>query len=244
MDNWETLTFRIDSLTPDSLPMARLAEYLKELSSLYGSHEHVHFEQIEKGSVKVKVRIDQQATEKVRHQLVLVDKGTATKEPIKAYQALDRLLRADNAIAEIYGKDGGNVLIFPGRTKPTEDPITVVQQTSVDGVVIKIGGKDETIPVLLKDQEGNVLRCQIWGSDQAKKLAKHYLDAPVRVHGTGRWTRNEDGWSLDHLTIQSWEVLDTRPASEVLSELGQVEKNGWARLDKPMDEWKKMRGID
>lgn len=244
MDNNEILTFRIDSLSPDSLPMGRLADYLKELSALYGSYEHVHFERIAKGSVQLLARIDEPAAQKVRAQLSLVRSNACTTETSKAYEALDRLLRSDNAMASIYEEGGNNILEFPGRTKPTSAPLTIIQTTTVDGVVIKIGGRDETIPVLLKAQEGDTIRCQVKGYTLAKELAKHYLEAPIRVHGLGRWTRDEAGWTMEQLSIQSWEPLDVRPAREVLSNLKKIEGNEWAQHTDPMIEWRKLRGID
>lgn len=244
MDNNEILTFRIDSLSPESLPMGRLADYLKELSALYGSYEHVHFAKIAKGSVQLLARIDEPAAQAVKAQLRLVRSSTCATEAAKAYQALDRLLRSDNAVGTIFEASGNNILEFPGRTKPAFTPLTIFQTTTVDGVVIKIGGRDETIPVLLKAQEGDTIRGQVKGYALAKELAKHYLEAPIRVHGLGKWTRDETGWTLEQLSIQSWETLDVLPAHEVLSNLRKIERNEWAQHADPMVEWRKLRGTD
>lgn len=243
MDN-EKLVFSIDSLTPDTLSMSRLAEYLKELAALYGSNQHVHFDHVSKGSACLNVRIEEQAVESVHSRLALVNLGDAPSDIVKAYNAVDRLLRADNAIGTIYVNKGQNVLVFPGRTKAELSSITISQQTTVDGIVIKIGGRDDTIPVLLRDPEGNNIRCVVKGFAQAKELAKYYLDAPLRVTGLGKWTRDENGWTLEQLAIQSWQVLQTSPAYEVLEQLSKVENNAWNLSDDPIREWKEMRGID
>jgi len=240
----ETLIFSIDSLTPDTLSMARLAEYLKELSVLYGSQSHVHFECVSKGSACLNVRIDESAQKDVAARLSLVRDGTAGPDANKAYSAIDKLLRNDNAVGSIYVEKGKNILIFPGRQKPIEDTITITQHTTVDGVVIKIGGRDDTIPVHLRDPEGKNIRCMVKGYAQAKELAKYYLDTPLRVQGSGTWVRDEDGWNLELLTIQSWVQLDRSPASEILRQLAKVDDNGWNNYDDPIQEWKKMRGLD
>jgi hypothetical protein len=39
--------FRIDAFTPDTLPMARLAEYLSALAKLLGHQEHTHFVRVD-----------------------------------------------------------------------------------------------------------------------------------------------------------------------------------------------------
>lgn len=240
----ETLTFSIDSLTPDTLSMARLAEYLKELSVLYGSQPHVHFDRVAPGSACLKVRIDDEARTEVGERLTLVKSGSPTTELGRAYSALNRLLREDHSSASIYFEKGSNILIFPGAAEPTPDSMTVTQHTTVDGVVIKIGGRDDTIPVLLRDPEGKNIRGVVRGYAQAKELAKYYLDAPLRLQGLGKWVRDDDGWRLEQLTIQSWVPLDPSPAAQVLAQLAQVEDNLWNSYDDPISEWKKMRGLD
>jgi hypothetical protein len=245
MDTREKLTFRIDSYTPDTLPMARLAEYLAELAALYGNEERVHFDKLKKGSAILQVVIEEPAFPKVFQRLQSVKSGDPDPEAQKAYKALDRLLRSDNAVGSISRSAGGKVLDFPGRKAPTPESYTINQPTTVDGVVIKIGGKDETIPVTLKDQEGKVVNCQIRGAANAKELSRHYLESPIRVHGTGKWIRYGDGtWEIDTLYIQSWEELDVSPLDEVLSNIRSVQGNGWSSIDNPVKEWRKMRGLE
>jgi len=42
--------FKIDAYTPDTMPMSRLAEYMRELSEMLGEPSAVHFERLEPGS--------------------------------------------------------------------------------------------------------------------------------------------------------------------------------------------------
>ena len=42
--------FRIDGCTPDTLSMERLAEYMADLSQVFGEPESVHFVRLEGGS--------------------------------------------------------------------------------------------------------------------------------------------------------------------------------------------------
>ncbi|WP_211467295.1 hypothetical protein [Collimonas silvisoli] len=244
MDTQEILTFRIDVFTPETLPMARLAAYLAELATLYGSEDQVHFSKLKKGSAILQVVVEEPAYPKVFRRLQSVNNGDAIPDVKKAYKALDELLRSDNAVGSISRVSGGKVLEFPGRKAQIPETYTISQPTTVDGVVIKIGGKDETIPVTLKDQEGKVINCQIRGAANAKALSKHYLEDPIRVHGTGKWVRCGDGtWELESLHIQTWEDLDTAPIDEVLASLKAVQGNGWKTMDNPLQEWRKMRGL-
>ena len=129
-------------------------------------------------------------------------------------------------------------------TPATLPMMRLVQPSSADGVVIKIGGKDETIPVMLRNTEGKIINCQIRGTANAKNLARYYLEGPIRVHGNGKWLRNAAGvWALESLLIQTWEELDTAPLDEVLAKIGKVAGNGWRAMDEPLLEWRKMRGL-
>lgn len=243
----EKLTFRIDSFTPDSLPMARLAEYLTYLSTLYGSTESVHFEKVKKGSAILQVAIDDQAFPKVFRRLQCVNStsGDSDQDAKKAYKALDALLRHDNAVGTISRLEGAKILEFPGRKIKEPEVFTVTQPTSIDGMVIKIGGKDNTIPVTLLTQEGKTINCQIRGQANAKELSLHYLGPQLRVHGIAKWVRDVDGvWDIESLTIQSYEELDTAPLNDVLIELRSIQDNGWKKSTDPLADWKKMRGSE
>lgn len=246
MTTKEKLTFRIDTYTPDTIPMARLAEYLSSLAALYGSAEAVHFESVTKGSAKLNVCIEEQAVSKVMCRLQSVNSASALEEVQKAYYELDNLLRADDAIGTIStGKKGGKILDFPGRTIIPQEIVIISQPTTVDGVIIKIGGKDATIPVHLRDQEGKVIRCEVRGEAYAKELSKYYLDKPIRAHGLGKWSRDPEGnWEIQLLTIQSHEELDVTPLDVVLNDFKNVGGNGWNKMELPLIEWRKLRGLE
>jgi hypothetical protein len=244
MDTREKLTFRIDSYTPETLPMARLAEYLAFLATLYGSEDRVHFDKIKKGSAVLQVIVEDPAVPKVLQRLQSVKSGDPDPDAKKAYKALDSLLQNDGAIGSISRASGGKVLDFPGRKIPTQEIYTITQPTTVDGVVIKIGGRDGSIPVTLRDREGKIISCQIRGEANAKELSRHYLENPIRAHGTGKWVRYANGtWEIETLVIHSYEELDTTPLDNVLLDIKKVGGNGWKSMEHPIEEWRKMRGI-
>lgn len=243
MEAKKQIIFSIDSRTPETLPMARLAAYLSALSTLYGSAEHVHFDRVGKGSALLQVWVDAPAMTTVMTQLSSAGAGAAPAAVDKAYAHLDDLLRGDDAVGAVQ-VDGAVILTFPGRNRKNVEPISITKPTTIDGTVIKIGGRDSSIPVSVKDLDGQVLRCQVRGLANAKKLSRHYLEAPIRLHGSGRWTRERDGkWVLELFDIQSWEILDPSAPDKVLSILASPE-NGWAQMNNPQAEWRKLRGLD
>ena len=109
------ITFRIDVFKPETLPMARLAEYLAHLSSLYGNKEKVHFKGVESGSALLKAKVEDEAYPKVMNRINSLDNGEELREVQKAYEQIDELLCQDNAVGEI--RVGAKVIPFPGRNK-------------------------------------------------------------------------------------------------------------------------------
>ena len=51
--NYKKLTLRIDGFTPYTLPMGRLAEYLKDLAAIFGTQTDAHFIEVGDGSADV-----------------------------------------------------------------------------------------------------------------------------------------------------------------------------------------------
>jgi hypothetical protein len=212
---------------------------------MYGSQAQVHFESLEKGSALVQVVVDEPALPKVVGRIMNAKSQDPEEDVQKAFTAIDRLLRQDNAVGTISRANGGDILEFPGRTLPTLETFSMTQPTSIDGVVIKIGGRDETIPVTLRDIEGGIVNCQVRGVEKAKELAGHYQSATLRMHGIGKWFRHPGGkWELASLSIQSFEELDATPLDDVLRELADARGNGWKNSQDPVGGWRKLRGLN
>lgn len=234
------ITFRIDVFKPETLPMARLAEYLAHLSSLYGNKEKVHFKGVESGSALLKAHIEDDAYPKVMDRINSIGAGDEIKEVQKAYSQIDELLRQDNAVGEI--KVGAKVIPFPGRNKALDESIVVTQWTEIDGVVIKIGGKDNSVPVTILDKEGNTYNCQIYGMDRAKELSKYFYGQTLRVGGEGKLVRHPaNGWSIQSLIIKDFEPIDEMPLSAVLEKMRMVEGLGWRSEENPIQAWLSIR---
>ncbi|MFM0260900.1 MFS transporter [Paraburkholderia sediminicola] len=245
MDKTELIQFRIDAFTPDTLPMSRLAEYLTQLADLLGSHEHVHFMSVKKGSAVPQAKVDFPAIPKVQARLQLAHSVDAPDDVRKPFEAINRLLKADNAKATL---KAGNVVYvkFLGREIPDERPYRLREAGSLDGIVIRIGGTDRTIPVWLQSLDGETIYKGIETTPEtARSLVGHYLGKPVRVHGQGVWERSsEGGWSLVSFHIAHFEELDETPADEVFARLASHPGNGWAKLEDPTKEHQIIRGND
>jgi len=227
-DDKEILTFKIDAWTPETIPMARLAEYMRLVAALYGEQGEVHSRRLKKGSAVLESTVAREAFPKVVTRLQALKTMTPPEDLAKTFEQIDDLLRSDNAVGTVSRPKGGKILEFPGRKAPKPEAMSLTQPTTVDGVVMRVGGIDETIPVVLVDNDRVVYRCTIRGRERARELAKYLYGAPIRVSGTGKWIRNTDGrWELDHLLVASFEELDDKPLDEVVNELRAMAKGQW-----------------
>lgn len=219
---------KIDVFSIDSLPMSRLAEYMAELAVLLGERERVHFSHLERGSAVLVSSIEPVAFPKVSDRLTRVSRGDGPKDAMQAYKNIDNLLAKDGAVAQLIAPEQNVIIAFPGRTRPKPVRYGPFREVgTLDGRIIRIGGRDETIPVWLKD--GDVeYHCNVRGEEVARRLAPYYLNGVIRVHGSGKWVREENGtWELEQFDINDFEVLDDSPMAEVVGKLRAVEGSTW-----------------
>ena len=226
MDTHTTFDFRIDTLSPETLPMVRLAEYATALGKLMGSEEHVHLLKVRKGSAVPEIWVDHVADPKVRKRLSLVNTPDAPD---------------DNASAVLRVKHGATILEFPGRKTPLSEEVVVHEQGELDGVVIRVGGKDSTVPVWLQGEGGEKLECNAT-RELAKQLAAHLFENPVRVAGNAKWRRTKERvWELASFDIKSFETLDQTPLNELVTKLRAIDTD-WSAMDDPQAELRRLRG--
>ena len=228
MADHEQYRLKIEAFSVDSLPMGRLAEYMAELAVLLGERERVHFSHLEPGSAVLVTNIEPVAFPKVETRVDQVSRGDGPKDAMQAFKNIDNLLAKDSAVAVLISPSKTNVIEFPGRTRPKPLRYGPFRETgTLDGRIIRIGGRDETIPVWLRDGEAEY-HCNVRGEEVARRLAPYYLSGTIRVHGSGKWVREENGtWKLEQFDIYDFEVLDERPMGEVVDKLRAVEGGTW-----------------
>lgn len=211
--------FRIDAFTPETLPMARLAEYMADLAVLLGNVEKVHFVRLKKGSTVLVHTVEWEAAPKVVERIRDVKQGEAPPDAMKAYRSIDHRLASDNAIGRLIGPMRKTVIGFPGRSRPASavyGPFT--QPATLDGIPIMIGGKSNPVPIHL--EEGDTIHLCLASRDLAKRLAAHLFVSVVRATGNGRWHRDADGiWIMDRFTIADFSVLRDESLGETVEKL-------------------------
>jgi hypothetical protein len=99
-----------------------------------------------------------------------------------------------------------------------DEKLAADNAVGLDGEVIQAGGRDETIDIHIKAGD-HIHRC-ITTKAIARQLAQHIFGAPVRVGGTGTWSRAESGrWKLHRFDIESFQTLDDTPLSKLFEGL-------------------------
>ncbi len=211
--------FQIDAFTPGTMPMARLAEYMADLAVLLGNEEKVHFVRLEAGSTVLVHAVEWEADPKVIERIRSVKRDEAPPEAMRAYRSIDRRLACDNAVGNLISSARDNLIDFPGRSRPASQTYgPIMQQETIDGVPIMIGGKTDPVPVHL--EEGEIVHLCHASRAVAKRLAEHLFAAIVRVTGNARWHRDPDGvWMRDHFAITDFTPLTDEPLEDAVARL-------------------------
>ncbi len=249
MNDDKRLIFYIDAYAPDTMPMAKLADYMADFAALLGREHAVHFAGLEPGSTKLAARVDFEDVPKVTARLRDIARANPPKDAAKLFAQVDARLADDNATGRIFvaddtGQPTTELLAFPGRNRPKSPsfgPFT--QDGTLDGLLIAIGGKDETVPLRLQNGETIYTNCDTTRA-VARDLAKHLFE-PIRIHGTGRWTREEDGtWTLIRFKVHRFDVLGKNALRDTVTNLRAVKGSHWHEMNNPLAELAAMRGDD
>jgi hypothetical protein len=234
--------FRLDAYTPDTIPMSRLAEYLKELAGLMGHDSHVHLAGIAKGSVKIKFRVDAEDEPEVDERIKHANDYDAPTELRSKIASINRLLLNDNAIGTIRKHGAGVIIKFPGRNIKEPDILGPIKELgSLEGKLIRVGGKDRTIHMTLIGPHDEEFKLETTNIETAKGLGK-LLFEEVRVSGIGTWIRDETSeWTLQRFQVQEFEPLSDESLIEAVAGLRSVGGDEWRNMDDPLATWRDLR---
>ncbi len=229
------LEFKIDVWTPETLPQQRLGEYMIEAARLYGESNSVHFQRLRKGSAILVSRVADTAKPKVVERLRGIRTGQAPADARSAYEKLDAMLATDNAVGLVRGIEQGVVVRFPGRDRPRPvEYVGIREQGILDGEIIRIGGRDETVHLSLQTGDA-VLSAIDTDREMGRRLGPLIFGPTIRLLGMGTWRRSEDGlWSLDRFKVSSFEVLEDRPLADAVREIRELRGSTWGSEPDPV----------
>lgn len=236
-------TFIIDAYQPETLPMARLAEYMTDLAMAFGEERQVHFVRLDRGSVALVSRIEDEATVRVEERVVRARAGTGPQDAVKAVSNINKRLKEDNTSGVLVRRpEGAEIIRFPGREEEPEPWFgSVTQDDTLEGQVVRIGGVKEWVPVHLRAVDGHGGVC-LARRDTAKALALHLFGSTVRVFGAANWFRGIGGvWSLERFYVERFDVLDDAPLGTVVADLRSIAGSEWPTRPDPWAELNRIR---
>lgn len=233
--------FEID-VPARTLPMSRLAEYVKDLATMLGQEDHVHLIEIRESSTVLVPFVDDIAFQKVQKQVIAIRNGSAPQKAMTTYEAVNRRLSDDSASAVLRGAYGA-VVQFPGNTNTpvSEDLGPVVEPDSIDGEIIQIGGRDETISVYIREKHYTPVICTTT-RDKGRSLAQ-LIFQQVRVTGQATWIRANNKWKRTQFHIDSWAPLIERSLESTIEQLRNVPTPNIDNID-PFAILAEVRGED
>jgi hypothetical protein len=248
--NWKEFRFVIEgsidgqAISPLTLPMARLAEYLTDLAMLMGHRESVHLVNVAEGGAESVMFVDAEEESRITHQIRSAARGMGTRDANAAYRKLDDKLREDDAIGNIVNvSQKAKVIEFPGRTLDLPQAYgPIKERASVIGKLMRIGGFDKTIPVHLKRADDVIFYCET--STRLAEDLGPLLFKNIRVHGLATYSRGKEGaWRLDNFKIQSYdpEPLTDENFSTTMDRLRAIPGSEWNEIADPLDELKRIR---
>ena len=235
--------FVLGSLAPRTLPMARLATYLDHLARVLGETEHVHFERLEIGSVAVVHRVDAEAVEWVEGRIQSIHRGDVPVDARGSLDALKRCLATDGATGSLLSPNGDRILHLASSTSAAQEVTAVKQFGTLEGVLIRIGGKGTVVPVHLQAGK-RIRRCEA-SRETVRKMAPHIYGNPLRVRGDGTWQRLAvGGWLLKRFRILDFREMENVSLVEAVGRLRRLGLEGWKQFEDPMEEIRRLRGYE
>jgi hypothetical protein len=240
--DWD-YALRIRGVTPRTLSMFRLAEYLEEWAQLIGEENRPVFGGIVQGSAVLRASVPFDRKLEARSRIVTAKAG-ASPAAARAAERIERLMASDGARGQVEDRNGAVIYEF---RKPVVEPLptehVVTDAGVIDGTVVGIVGIDDTVHVRLQEGSGSVSSVSVRDMQLARQLATHFRGEPIRVHVHGTWKRDGAGvWSPHSLYADRLDELDPRAAAAVLDELAAIPGNGWATMDDPEALWRSIRG--
>jgi hypothetical protein len=203
MSDQDDYIFKIDDMTPETMPFGRLLEYYAEVKKMIGTSDHVHLIEVRKSSHATAFKVDRDHLAQVDERVVQVSQGTAPKPSLRARDTINQMLREDSTSGEFLSARGGNVIAFPG-TKADEDVLYSVRQAvNFSGELYHIAGGKNDVRIRISTDAYGVVFCKA-----SREMAKHlrgFLFEEVKVTGMGAWKRMADGaWTVSDVTITDY----------------------------------------
>src|SRR5271157_306382 len=232
------VTLLIQGVNIDNLTLEDIGQYLADFADLLGKDVEPKYHSIRRGSLALRAKVPAAREIDVQTRGFLLRTGDAPEDAVRARERISRRLGVNRAKRAVLLDSAQSKVIEIPVERPAETLPKVpsfMKAGSLQGKIIRIGGKQEIVSVEVQDVDGFIYLCRAT-RNVARKLARDMFDPVVRVHGAGRWYRTDEGiWRVEDFQIVNHELLDTTDFAQTISELRAIPA-GWKDFEDPHAE--------
>jgi hypothetical protein len=237
------VTLYIQGVNIDNLSLEDIGEYVSDFAELLGRDVEPKYHSITRGSMKIRALVPFDREIDVKTRGFLLRTGDAPEDAVRARERISRRLGRNHAKrATLLDSAQSKVIEIPVEKPASPAPSVpgLTRAGSLQGKIIRIGGKQDLVSIEIQDVDGMVYLCRAT-RDKARKLAREMFDPVVRVHGSGRWYRTDEGvWRVEDFQIADFEVLEDDSFSQAIAALRALPSD-WKNLDDPHSALEKLR---
>jgi len=235
---------RLLGMKPSTIPMERLGLYLQEFAGLIGAENQPIFNGLKDASVGMLALVPETRVHHVQTRLVLARQDPHSR-PAKHAARIHDMVDADGVPgAEIRDRSDNVIYLFPRRDMQAATVLTIMQSSTIDGVVTGMVGADDTMHLHLRDWADRDIKIIVRDVGMARDLLAHFRKDIVRVTAEGTWKRTDMGWIPENnrCTAKSFDVLNEDPVDTIMERFVAVPGNGWKSMKDPMGFLRELRG--
>ena len=216
--DFDIFSLHIKSFTPETIPFKRLLEYLAQLEKLFDG-EDVHFIKVAKGSAAPEFIVKTDIAYKIEEKINSLNN---TDNPM--FSKFARLLQEDNTSA-YFTKNKKRIF----EIKVANDNLQkydIKEEYELYGYVIKVGGRDDTVPLSLRDlyDDSIIYNCNT-NRNLAKDIAKYLFETPIKLSGVANWIKiGNSSWELKSFNIKNFDTIELTTIESDLTKLFEVNK--------------------
>lgn len=231
-DDWN-FKLRVIGTTPDTIPLERLGEYMKEFAKLLGTSSRPTFAGMKNESASTLARVQYPDRALLR---IAQSKAEPTSNPGRALERIQGLIDSDKFPgAELRDRADNVIYLFKSSSMETPAIFTLNQTATIDGIVVGLVGADDTMHLHLRDWMDRDIKLIVTDEVMAREMLQYFRGPTLRVSVNGLWKRTDHGWVPENnkAKVISYEKLDDAPLTDIFKKFAAVPDNGWKQLSNP-----------
>lgn len=224
MNDIVNYTFKLDDLTPETMPFGRLLDYYSQIAKMLGAADKLRFSGGLNSNHGARFAIERTQNNYIMQRIETINAGTAPRSALRAHDKINAMLKEDGTSALFFDTQNRNVIKFLGIDSENKnaEQIKIRGRATFTGELYHITGKNDGAKIRIHTNlYGSVLGTL--SKDMAKKLRNHLFEY-VRVSGRGLWIREQDGrWRIENFIITDFITVSNENLRSVINKLRAID---------------------